>query len=183
MIRGDDQPAALRDVLCIPPPQPPNKSAKHPHNWTYQIERPLGQHGRIGARSVAPVPVFNGGAGLNQIKINQAREIQAARLPVETKPGQPEISSRPAAQAGSGDRHSTAHIGSIRIHGTQLLLVSSNQFDSWPGILGRHTVARFQPAAWCGENEASVSFDSRAFETKLFAGARHRPLRLAIRCL
>jgi hypothetical protein len=59
--------------------------------------------------------------------------------------------------AGSRDRHSTAYIGSIQIHGTQLLLVSSNRFDSLRHNPETHTAARFQPAAYCAENEGFAS--------------------------
>lgn len=55
------------------------------------------------------------------------------------------------------DRHSTVDIGSIQIHGTQLLLVSSNQSDSWRRIPGTDSAARFQPAESCAGNETSFS--------------------------
>src|SRR6266404_2308332 len=64
------------------------------------------------------------------------------------------FSTSQATQAPSGDRHSTVHIGSIRIHGTQLLLVSSNRFDFGWRSPETHSAFRFQPATACGENKS-----------------------------
>jgi hypothetical protein len=61
-----------------------------------------------------------------------------------------------ATPTASRDLHSTAYIGSIQTHGTQLLLVSSNRFDSSHRSPGKHNAARFQPAAQYAENESSV---------------------------
>src|SRR6267142_3604845 len=66
------------------------------------------------------------------------------------------FSTSQATPAPSGDRHSTVHIGSIRIHGTQLLLVSSNRFDFGRRSPERHSAFRFQPATACGENKSSA---------------------------
>src|SRR5882762_1987661 len=64
------------------------------------------------------------------------------------------FSTSQATQAPSGDRHSTIHIGSIRIHGTQLLLVSSNRFDFGRRSPETHSAFRFQPATASGENKS-----------------------------
>jgi hypothetical protein len=61
-----------------------------------------------------------------------------------------------ATPTASRDLHSTAHNGSIQTHGTQLLLVSSNRFDSSPRSPGKHNAGRFQPAAQRVENESFV---------------------------
>src|SRR5258707_4012989 len=72
------------------------------------------------------------------------------------------FSTSQATQAPSGDRHSTVHIGSIRIHGTQLLLVSSNRFDSGRRNRQKHSAVRFQSATEFGENKSFAGAYSRS---------------------
>ena len=144
MIRGDDQTAALRDVLCIAPAQPPQEPAKQADNRANQIQRPLGQHSGIWARPVSPVAGFDAGGGLNQNELTKQKK--RGRISLRSPMSQ-------GAQTGSSDRHSTVHIGSIRTHGTQLLLVSSNRFDLPWRSPQRHSAVRCSPATACEESK------------------------------
>src|SRR5207237_1076892 len=172
MIRSYDQSAANRNVSLLDPAHSPEQAAERAHHWTTHIQGPLRKHSRIRTRADASRRI-DAVADKTQRKSAKAepRKVlikfsapclliliggNANRISGCSSPGPaPRIRAVPA---DSDYRHSVVHIESNQNHGTELLLVSSNQFDFLPGNPQKHNVAQSPRVTECVENRVDARY-------------------------